>query len=321
MSRARALRSYTGVVVLALGVAAGLFVASRLSRILFERPAQPHAGVGPLPAAAAPVPAATPSPADASLFQVVTAEGVVEAHREGKWIAIQHGDLLTASDVVRTVPGARAVLKVGESTEIELRENVEIRLDRLSGTEASVNLRQGKLVARVARPGDNLAITASDTRTSNDGPAHFIVMAAEGGKVAVASTEGTARFTAAGKEVLVPKGKTSQAAPGVPPSDPEEIPEDVILSVVWPEAEKHAAKVPVTGTAAASSVVKVNGERVPVAPDGRFGASVSLHNGENVVKVETEDLTGRTKASSTTLLREPTRRPKLAPEPAKLWDR
>src|SRR5204862_213014 len=83
-----------------------------------------------------------------------------------------------------------------------------------SGTEASVNLRQGKLVARVARPGDNLAITASDTRTSNDGPAHFIVMATEGGRVSVASTEGTARFTAAGKEVQIVKGKTSHAEPG-----------------------------------------------------------------------------------------------------------
>jgi hypothetical protein len=320
MSRARALRSYTGVVVLALGVAAGLFVASRLSRILFERPALPHASVA-LPAAVAPAPVAAPPPVDASLFQVVTAEGGVEAYREGKWIAIQHGDLLTASDVVRTVPGARAVLKVGESTEIELRENVEIRLDRLSGTETSVNLRQGKLVARVGRPGNNLAITASDTRTSNDGPAHFIVMATEGGKVAVASTQGNARFTAAGKEVLIPPGKTSHAAPGAPPADPEEIPEDVILSVVWPDAEKHAAHVPVSGTAGTASVVKVNGERVAVEADGRFAASIALHKGENVVKVETEDLTGRTKASSTTLVREPTRRPKLAPEQKDLWDK
>ena len=91
--------------------------------------------------------------------------------------------------------------------------------------------------------------------------------------------------------------------------------------MVWPEAEKHAAKVPVRGTAGASSVVKVNGERVPVGSDGQFATSVALHKGENVVKVETEDLTGRTKASSTTLVREPARRPKLAPEPAELWDK
>ena len=316
----RSLRSYGGIALLAAGVIAALLVANRLSRALFERPPPsrlPAARVAP-PAA---VTASAAPAADGSLFQVVTSEGGVEAYREGKWIAIQRGDLLTAADVVRTLPGARAVLKVGETTEIELRENVELRLDRLSGTEAAVDLRQGKVVARVTRPGDILVVNASDTRTANEGPAHFIVMAAQGpgAKVAVTTTEGKTRFKAGGKEVTVPAGQASRSERGAPPSDPEAIPEEVILSVVWPEAEMHTARAPIRGTAGAMSVVTINGARIPVGADGRFATSVPLREGENVVQVEAEDLTGRRKTTRTTLVRPPTQKPKLTTERTQLW--
>jgi hypothetical protein len=319
--RPRSFRPYADVVVLALGVAAGLLVASRLSRVLFERPTPARPSVMAAATAGAPPVAGAGARSDGSLFRVVTAEGGVEAYRDGRWLAIRRGDLLTLEDLVRTGAGARAVLKLGASTEIELRERVEIRLDRLSGTGASVDLRRGKLVAHVARAGDNLAITARETRTFNDGPAHFIVMAAESGRVSVAATEGTARFSAAGKQVSVAKGRESHADPDAPPSDPEEIPEDVLLSVVWPEAERHAASAPVRGTVGPSSVVTVNGTPVVVAPDGRFTASVPLREGSNEVKVEAEDLAGRRRTSTTTLMRQPARPPKLAAEPGELWNK
>ena len=72
---------------------------------------------------------------------------------------------------------------------------------------------------------------------------------------------------------------------------------------------------------ARSSVVTINGARVPVAADGKFATQVPLREGENVVQVEAEDVTGRRKTTSTTLVRQPTRRPKLAAEPAELWNK
>jgi hypothetical protein len=310
--------------VLVIGVA--LLGANRLSSLLFERPI-------PLPAAA-PVSTAVAAPFGgapisdlgggaaevANLFRLVTAQGQVETYRDGQWSPIPRGDLLRSPDVVRTSSGARAVLSLGPSTEIELKENVEIRLDRLSKNEVSVDLLRGKVFARVPRAGDHLTVTASDTRASNEGPTHFIVKADESGRVSVAATEGSVRFISGGKEVLVRQGSESRAERGTIPADPERIPEEILLSVVWPQGEWHTAKAPISGTASPSSAMTINGASVSVGADGRFSASVPLRPGANEVHVEAEDLTGRRTAHTSTLMRSPPQRPELTPVPSPLWN-
>jgi hypothetical protein len=310
---------HVGLAVLVVGVAGGVFAASRLSRVLFERPARSTLAV----AARAPgtSPATTGAPAeDASLFQVVSSEGQVDAFRDGRWIAIQKGDLLTRDDVVRTVPGAHAVLRLSAGGEIELREKVEIRLDRLSAAGASVDLRRGKVVARVGDDArDTLAITARETRTSTEGPAHVVVQTDERGLVSVASLKGTARFASAGKTVVLPEGTETRSRAGAPPEDPERIPEDVLLQVVWPERERHNDSAAIEGRVRPASLVTINGAETPVGADGHFSATLPLREGTNRVDVQTEDLTGRRRMASSTLVRHPTRPPKLAPEPGELW--
>ncbi|HET6282851.1 MAG TPA: hypothetical protein VFH73_17940 [Polyangia bacterium] len=315
MNPRRATEKYAGFVLLALGLAAALYGATRVSRALFERPAASSASI--------PTPALTGAQArvETNLFQVTDALGQVDAYRDGRWIAVQKGDFLSLQDVVRTVPGANAVLRLGGSMEIELREKVEIRLDRLSRAGASVDLRRGKVVARVGDPSENLAITARETQTSNEGPARFVVMAAENGAVSVAATTGRARFAAGGKTVTLAEGTQTTAEPGRAPADPEKIPEDVLLSVVWPDGERHGEQAAINGQVGPSSLVTVNGTPVAVSPDGRFAAAIPLREGSNVVNVEAEDLSGRRKQSTSTLLRPSTRPPKLAPVPSQLWKR
>ncbi len=63
----------------------------------------------------------------------------------------------------------------------------------------------------------------------------------------------------------------------------------------------------------------VNGAPVSVGADGRFTASVALQTGANEVRVETEDLTGRRTAHTSTLVRLPVQRPELTPVPGSLW--
>ncbi len=307
--------------VLLLGlVGGGLFAATRLSRALFERP-QPGA---PVVAAALPVGipvAAVDAGGDASIFQVVSANGQVDAYRDGRWIAIHRGDLLTRDDVVRTVPGANAVLRLSAGGEIELREKVEIRLDRLSAAGSTVDLRHGKVVARVGGDArDTLAITARETTTSTEGPAHLVVQADEHGQVSVAALKGTARFAAAGKTVILREGtQTRSSRAGAPPDDPEKIPEEVLLQVVWPEGEHHADSATIEGHATSASLVTINGTPTAVGEDGRFRATLPLREGANRVNVQAEDLAGRTRAATGTITRRPTRPPKLATEPRELW--
>jgi Glucodextranase, domain B/FecR protein len=308
---------HVGTAALVLVVGGGLYAASRLSHVLFERPA-------PLPAtlaAAAPGDAAAAGAAGARIFQVVSAEGQVDAYRDGRWIAIQKGDLLTRDDLVRTVAGAHAVLRLSQGGEIELREKVEIRLDRLSAAGSIVDLRHGKVVARVAAASDTLAITARETTTSTEGPAHVVVQADEHGQVSVATLKGKARFASAGKTVELPEGtQTRSARAGAPPEDPERIPEDVLLQVVWPEVDRHTETAQIEGHVRPDSLVTINGAETAVGQDGRFSATVPLREGGNPVSVRAEDLVGRKRAAAATLTRPSTRLPKLAREPGDLWN-
>jgi hypothetical protein len=304
-----------GLVVIIVLVGGGLFAASKASRVLFERP-----GRGPATTATVAQEEASDAGANPSIFQVVSADGQVDAYRDGRWIAIRKGDLLTRDDLVRTVPGAHAVLRLSAGGEIELREKVEIRLDRLSAAGSSVDLRHGKVVARVAAANDTLAITARETTTSTEGPAHVVVQADEHGQVSVATLKGKARFASAGKTVELPEGtETRSVRAGAPPEDPEKIPEEVLLQVVWPEGDHHADTAKIEGRAGPASLVTINGAETAVGQDGRFAATVPLREGGNHVTVEAEDLAGRRREASTTLQRRPTRPPKLAPEPGELW--
>jgi hypothetical protein len=304
-----------GTAALVAIAVASLAAAAVLSRrFLAARP--PASPVSPVTVAQlAPAP---PHDEATATFQVTAATGTVEAERAGQWIAIKNGDTLTRNDVVRTAAGGRAVLRLSAGTEIELRERVEIGLDRLAGG-ATVDLRRGKVVAHVSGP-EGLEITSRDTKTANEGPAHFVVLSDDRGRVSVAALSGKARFTAAGKALTIPQGTQSSSEAGAAPSDPERIPEEVLLEVVWPAAEqRHAAETTeVSGRAAPSSVVTVNGTRTQVGADGHFTATVPLRTGKNPVAVEAEDLSGRTRATASTLVRRGPA-PALTPETTDLW--
>ncbi len=255
---------------------------------------------------------------DAGTFQVTSATGLVEAGRNGAWRPIKQGDTLTRADAVRTAAGAGATLRLSAGTEVELREKVEIGLDRLS-SGAAVDLRHGKVFARVSGT-EGLEINAHDTRTANEGPAHFVVMSDDSGRVSVAALSGRARFSAGGRSLSVPAGTESSSIAGGPPSDPERIPEEVLLDVVWPaEEQRHATeRASVEGHARVSTKVTINGTAASVGPDGRFNAEVPLRVGKNTLDVSAEDVIGRRRHATGTIVRRGPP-PPLTPEPADLW--
>jgi len=267
-----------------------------------------------IPAAA---PAPVPAPAEGTTFEVAAADGTVEAQRAGRWVPLKRGDTLTRSDVVRTAASSTAVLRLATGTEIELRAGVEIAVDRLPGG-ASVDLRRGKVLARVGG-NDALSVKARETRTTNEGPARFVVLADARGQVSVAALEGKAQFSAAGKSVALSAGTSSTSKAGAPPEDPERIPEEVLLRVVWPAGERHGEEAELTGRAAPSSTVSVNGRPAAVGPDGQFTATIPLHDGKNPVDVVAEDLAGRTRRDAAIVVKRPAHAPKLTPEVTDLW--
>jgi len=291
----------------------------------YSRPAPPAPAALPKPTAAssappAPVAATFRPEVESRNFVVAEASGRVETWRAGAWVLIKAGDVLTKDDLVRTGIG-RVLLRLSGSSEVELRERVEIRLDSISRAGASLDLRRGKVLAHVGRPGDNVAITAAHTRTRNaEGlPARFVVTADEKGRVAVAATEGAATVEAAGKIVTLQAGTETRAEPGRPPLDPEKIPEDVFLTVSWPAGERHEDRLAVTGNASPGSQVRVNGTPAALDASGRFAATVPAHNGPNPIEVEVDDTVGRSKHERREITKVSTAAPGLVPVPSQLW--
>jgi hypothetical protein len=298
------------ITVLAL-VAIVLVAASLLSREFFEQ------RTPEMPAGLSPVPPITPE-ADTRYFRVTALQGEVEALQKGQWYLVRAGHLLSTKDVVRTKPGARVVLRRG-SVELELQSNMDLRLDDLEKESARVGLlRGGRVSASIGDENEQVEITARHTKTASVGAARFVVSMTPTGKVSVAASEGAARFSAVGKEVLVSAGSVSTAMPDRAPGDPEPMPKEILLSVVWPEDDRIDSHAQVKGKAQASSHVVVNGVDTEVSEDGTFHTSVPLKIGKNQVEVEAEDIAGRTKAVEKTVTRAAPA-PTLVPSDKELW--
>lgn len=346
-------RSNIRTVVIALVAVAVVVVATRVSRRLFEAPETTALNQSKT-AVAGPMAPTLPGD-DPHVFEVMSATGKVQVQRDDGWAAISQGDRLTRADVVRTSAASGAVLRLAAGTEIELRAGVEIRLDAWSAAApapgaagaaapggggngaapiaaapgassppggATVDLRRGKVLARVGNTG-SLAINARDTRTTSEGPARFVVLADENGRVAVATIAGKTRFAAGGKSVSLPAGTASASQGGAPPEDPEHISEEVFLNVVWPTVDRHGEHAQIKGRATPSSVVTVRApgglETAAVGADGQFSVTVPVGIGKTPVEVEAEDLVGHTKQANTTLTRRPPPPPALRPEATDLW--
>ena len=229
-------RLRTALLALAgLGTLAG---GAWVSRRLFEGP-DTAVGTARVAGETAAVTAPPAGNGDAErTFYVVSMTGKVEAEHGGTWAPIKPGDTLTRSDVVRTSAASGAVLRLANgAAEIELRAGVEIQLSAWGEVDgaaapgaaaasgqadkspagANVDLRRGKVLARVSTAGA-LAINSKQTRTTTGGPARFVVLADDKGRVSVAAIEGTARFAAAGKAVELAPGTVSASQAGAPPS-------------------------------------------------------------------------------------------------------
>jgi hypothetical protein len=289
-----------------------LILATMFSRRFFEqRKTEMPAGLTRV----APVVAESPS----KLFRVTALQGTVEAFQNGQWYIVRPGHLLSTKDVVRTAVGARAILRRG-SVELELRDNMDIRLDDLEKETAQVGLlRGGKVSASVTDGNERLEITARHTRTENIGAARFVVSVSPSGKVNVASSEGAARFSAKGKDVVVSSGTASTAMPDEAPSDPEPIPQEILLSVIWPDDDRLDSHAKIKGRAQPSSRISVNGVETEVGADGIFHAAVPLKVGKNRVQIDAEDILGRNKTVDRNITRAAAP-PTLEPAGQEIWN-
>lgn len=320
--RRTSLPSFARSALLIGALAASLPLATLGAKLLFSERDPDDDGVPLRPASPA---GAT---AEEHRFRVSALEGAVETFHKGQWYRVQAGDLIGLEDVLRTRVGSRAILRRA-GVELEIRPNVDVRMDALAERTARFNLlRGGNVSAQVKGAGETVAIAARHTETQNVGAARFVVSLGVEGRVDVAASDGQARFTAAGQSVAVSAGQESSALPGQVPRPPESLPDELFLSVFWPEPGAIEASTPpgrappqIRGAVRPSTRVRVNGAEAPLSRDGAFAVPVDLAPGDNRVSVEAEDIVGRTRSETRVVHKpaKPVAAPTLEHEPEEIW--
>ncbi len=293
-----------------------LALATAASRHIFETPGDSETGAHPVPQVENP--ATSPANDTNAQFRVASLEGTVETLHAGQWYTVQAGDQIATTDILRTARGGRAILRRG-STEIEIKENVDIRLDQVTAQTPRFDVLRGAITASVTDPKEELQITARGAQARNEGSARFIVALDLRGQVRVAAMTGAVRFSNAGAQVSLGAGEESVAAPGESPMPPQAIPDELVLSVFWPDDARPERSAPLAGQVAPSTRVMVNGHDVPVDNTGKFHAPVDLAVGPNNVRVEAEDILGRKKSVTHMVDRVP-RAPTLETKKGPLWE-
>ena len=229
MSARASIRGSRTVVLALVAVGAVVAVAARVSRRLFEAPETAALG---RPGPRSRRRTAPPPPGDdPHVFEVMSATGKVEVQRGGRLGADpagRHAHARRRRPHLRRV-GRRAAAggrngdraargrrdpprRVGRRAAPPPRHRPAASADGAGGG-ASVDLRRGKVLARVGAAGA-LADQRARHPDHDDGPARFVVLADEHGRVSVAAIEGTTRFAAAGKSVTLRRGTASASQAG-----------------------------------------------------------------------------------------------------------
>ncbi len=200
---------------------------------------------------------------------VVSADaGVERAASGGPWDVARAGDMLRATDSIRTSARAKAEIALGPRARITLAERSEVTVREIDDAVQRLGLLRGRIGVeqttegpRVLRVEDASGTVAATARGGRWGAV------ASPGRLAVAAEEGAVRLESAGASVQVAAGMQAAAWRGLAPLPPAPVPRQVLLKVarVLESRRTHAcAEVRVD----VASEVEVNGAPVEVPKDG-----------------------------------------------------
>ncbi len=160
---------------------------------------------------------------------VVSVRGSVFRVPEG---VLQEGAALDQSDVVRTAPGARAVLRLADGSLVDVNERTELSVNA-AWSGQTIRLQRGDIIVQAARQHrGHLRVQTRDSVASVKGTV-FAVSAGFSGTV-VSVVEGSVAVTQPGVDVVLRPGQQASSGAAVSYS--------VQDAVSWsPDAEKYLA--------------------------------------------------------------------------------
>ena len=249
--------------------------------------------VASVPPEQQPPPPSTPAVPKLAELRLQDMRGTVQLRRGGgEWQDAQKGDVLRASDSVRTQDGAYAVIIGGEAVEIRMEAGTEVSVAELTDSLSRLLLGNGMTTVRVKGGAHHvleMGATGSDAVARSEGGL-FTVTNNGAGTVALASLEGETSLSGQRKVVIVRAGQQSIVRPGQGPSDPTPIPASLLLKVNWPGRPRRQALV--AGQTDPGTHLLVDGKSVQPDAEGRFSVPVSLKEGKNRVRVSARSVGG-----------------------------
>ncbi len=259
--------------------------------LLSEPPTQPPLVV---PVAVAEVIDAGPRLIEIHLGEV-TGKVQLRHGLDGGWVDGKSGDVLQASDGVRTSDGSYAVLVGDETWEVKMEPGTEVGIGELKESITRLLLESGMAKATVKGGGRHtfeVRASNSDAVASTDGG--VFTLASNGkGTVALGTESGEVAFSGGGRVVIVRAGQQSIVRPGQAPTTPLTIPSSLLLKVALPtRATINTPKLTVKGDVEPGSMVEVQGRIVTVDERGHFEVPVSLREGKNGLSVKARGVGG-----------------------------
>jgi FecR protein len=275
------------VVLLALG---GWFVFER-----FVATSRPAAVV-----VVAPPPEVRPAPVVVPEVRATVVEvvGAVERAHGEKWVELHVGDALAPDDAVRTGPGARADLRVGDETSrLSIPERSEMRVDEVTRDVHAFQLARGRIdVDYGAREDRVLRVRSENGTVAETRAARFTMLHNDNGAmVAVATQEGSVSLSSGGGTVQVGAGQQSVVFDGAKPLAAEPIPLEVLLKVAAKASKQDALCLSLSGKVRPGSQVFVEDMPAEVSRDGSFHADVPQREGRSKVRVVAREPGGGTR--------------------------
>ncbi|MBI5549176.1 MAG: FecR domain-containing protein [Deltaproteobacteria bacterium] len=288
------LDTFARSILAALAAAALLALAGWF---LFERflalPAPLPPAAQPAPDLSQPMEPAQPRQDEPALgARATVVEGHVERSSGEHWVNLTEGELLGASQSVRTAPGARVELEIGGAdSRLTIPERSEVGVGEVSRAVHRLKLRRGRIQVAYQPSGERvLRIEGEKGGVAQTRGARFM-MVSTGVAVAVATETGVVDLSAQGASVEVAAGQQAVATQGQRPSQAEPIPKEALLKVARAAADAESCAI-VRGSARPGAEVTADGVAAQVDAQGRFEVRVPRRPGVSQVVVQAREVSG-----------------------------
>jgi len=144
---------------------------------------------------------------------VQAAEGQVYQIADTQTAAVITGAKLQKGEIVRTARDARAVVRLGDGTLIEMRDRSELYLTK-SGSDTTIHLNRGNIVVEAAKQKDGkLFVESGDSLVSVTGTVFSVNNGTKGSRVSV--IEGEVNLNHAGKDRVLRPGEQATTNPSI----------------------------------------------------------------------------------------------------------